>query len=131
MVLMENKSTCYSNIVLSSAIFVHNGIGKKVLGVTFAYPKCKGGWSFDFELCMAINSINTLGNAKNSRLLFVIKHFNFYLIMINSNFKLINYDQLWYMKNSIKTLNISIMSLNNQITILYWDSIVQDQLLSD
>lgn len=80
MVLMENKSTCYSNIVLSSAIFVHNGIGKKVLGVTFAYPKCKGGWSFDFELCMAINSINTLGNAKNSRLLFVIKHFNFYLI---------------------------------------------------
>ena len=27
-----------------------------------AYPRCKGGESFDFELCLPIDSMNTLDN---------------------------------------------------------------------
>ena len=28
----------------------------------FAYPKCESGGSFGFELCLAIESMNALGN---------------------------------------------------------------------
>ena len=28
----------------------------------FAYPGCEDGKSFDFELCLAIDSMNALGN---------------------------------------------------------------------
>ena len=28
----------------------------------FAYPGCKGGGSFNFELCLSIDLMNALGN---------------------------------------------------------------------
>ena len=41
---------------------VHNGLGNKVVGIMFAYHRCEGGGSFDFELCLPIDSMNALGN---------------------------------------------------------------------
>ena len=50
-------------------VSLHNELGKKVLGVTFAYPRCEGGESFDFELYLPIDSMNALGNDLELRLL--------------------------------------------------------------
>ena len=51
-----------SDIALSATVFVHNRHENKVVSVMFAYPGFEGGGSFDFELCLPIDSMNDLGN---------------------------------------------------------------------
>ena len=58
----------------------------------FAYPRCEGRGSFNFELCLPIDEMNALGNDQEFKAFFVIKIFNFDLKMINSDLKVINYD---------------------------------------
>ena len=42
-----------------------------------AYPRCKGGESFDFELCLPIDLMNALGNDQKFKA-FCYKKFQFW-----------------------------------------------------
>ena len=65
--IMEHKSICNYWSIIVVLLFpqqfsLHNRLRNKIVGVMFAYPRCEGGRSVDFELCLPIDSMNALGN---------------------------------------------------------------------
>ena len=60
----------------------------------FAYPICEGGGSFDFKLCLPIDSMNAFGNDQEFKASLLQKKNQFWFKNDQFRPKVINYNQL-------------------------------------